>query len=294
MQLSNVSSFLDWLNPATLYPAAMGFIRAIAIILAAVIAKRFIVSLLPTINARVISLMRHRARGDTVELEKRATTITGILRGTITIVVWSVALIMALRELGFDIAPILAGAGVVGLAVGFGAQNLVRDMITGLFMLLENQIRLNDVVVINDTGGLVEQINLRTTVLRDFDGTVHIFPNGSIQKLSNKTHDYGYYVLDAAIAGHKDLEAVENLLQEIGDEMRRDSNYASSILEPIEVLGMESFGDGGVKIKARMKTVPMAQWRVGRELNRRIRQRMEGVIEGIKLGSPLFQGTNAP
>jgi small-conductance mechanosensitive channel len=163
-----------------------------------------------------------------------------------------------------------------------------------VFMLLENQIRLNDVVVINGTGGLVEQINLRTTVLRDFDGTVHIFPNGSIQKLSNKTHDYGYYVVDAAVAGHKDVEAVEQLLQEIGDEMRRDPNYASSILEPIEVLGMESFGDGGVMIKARIKTVPMAQWRIGRELNRRIKQRLEGVIEGIKLGSPLFQGTNAP
>ena len=259
-------------NPESFYPAALSLIRIIVILAAAWFAKKVIVRLVPKVKTYAIRLMRKRDREDHFELEKRANTICGIVRGALIAIVWTLALIMAIREAGFDIRPVLAGAGVVGLAVGFGAQNLVRDMITGVFMLLENQIRVNDVVVINNTGGLVEEINLRTTVLRAFDGTRHIFPNGTITTLSNKTHDFAYYVFDVNVPLHEDPDHIEKLLQETSDELRHDPNFSHSILEPLELLGVESFGDSRVVIRARIKTLPMAQWRVGRELNRRLRQ----------------------
>jgi len=188
---------------------------------------------------------------------------------------------MAMREVGLDIGPILAGAGVLGLAVGFGAQNLVRDVMSGLFMLIENQIRVNDVAVINGTGGQVEEINLRTTVLRGLDGTVHVFPHGAITSLSNMTREYSFYVFDTGVAYKEDTDRVVEVLQEIADELRQDEMYRSDILAPLEILGVDRFADSAVIIKSRLKTAPIRQWAVGREMNRRIKKKFDEV--GIEI-----------
>ncbi|HKT13420.1 MAG TPA: mechanosensitive ion channel family protein [Terriglobia bacterium] len=258
-------------------------IRIVAILVAAYIAAKLVNKSVSATRTRIIERMKKYGRAD-IEVEKRAATLSSILRKTIVITIWLLAVVMALKESGFDIGPILAGAGVVGLAIGFGAQNLVRDLFAGVFILLENQVRVNDVAIINGTGGLVEQINLRTIVLRGQDGTVHIFPNGTITTLSNMTHEYSYYVFNVGVAYKEDTDHVVEVLEQIGDEMIRDEKYKPLILAPLEVLGVDQFGDSAVMIKARFKTVPVQQWTVGREMNRRIKKKFDEV--GIEMPFP--------
>ena len=175
--------------------AALGHVARILVILGVSwMATRLIERWFPRLRVSIVEHMVGYRGGADIELEKRAATLGGILRKTLALVIWITAIVMALKEAGFDIGPILAGAGVVGLAVGFGAQNLVQDVISGMFLLLENQIRVNDVAILNGTGGMVEAINLRTTVLRGLDGTVHVFRNGAVTTLANMTHSYSYYV----------------------------------------------------------------------------------------------------
>jgi len=259
------------------------FIRIVAILVAAYVAAKILNKSIPTIRVRIIETMKARGKADT-ELEKRAATLSGIFRKTVVIAIWVLALVMALKESGFDIGPILAGAGVIGLAIGFGAQHLVRDLFAGMFMLLENQVRVNDVAVINGTGGLVEQINLRTIVLRGLDGTVHIFPNGAINTLSNMTHEFSYYVFNVGVAYKEDTDHVVEVLKQLGDEIMQEEKFKPLILAPLEVLGLDQFGDSAVVIKARFKTVPVQQWTVGREMNRRIKKKFDEL--GIEIPFP--------
>jgi small-conductance mechanosensitive channel len=204
---------------------------------------------------------------------------------------------MILKEMNFDVRPLLAGAGVVGVAVGFGAQSIVKDIVSGLFLLIENQVRVNDVAVINGKGGLVEEINLRTTVLRAEDGSVHVFPNGSIQSLSNLTREYSYYVFNLSVDYKEDPDHVAKVLKEIADQLQSEDPYHSAILAPLEVMGVDQLGDFAVLIKARFKTLPGQQWLIGREMNRRIKKRFEeaqiempfptqtvNLVAGISLG----------
>lgn len=219
-----------------------------------------------------------------IEAEKRATTLGRIFKKVIGITIIAVTAMMIFAEVGFDIKPILAGAGIIGLAVGFGAQNLVRDIISGLFLIVENRIRVNDVAIINGTGGLVEQVNLRTTILRGLDGVVHVFPNGAINTLSNMTHEFSFYIFDVGVAYKEDVDRVITVLRELGEEMMRDEEYAPLILEPLEILGVDKFADSAVVIKARFKTLPIKQWLVGREMNRRIKNRFDEL--GIEIPFP--------
>ena len=219
-----------------------------------------------------------------VEIEKRIATLGEIFRKIITVAVSVLGVIMILDELGFDIKAMVAGVGIVGLAVGFGAQNLVRDVISGLFVIFENRIRVGDVAIINGTGGLVEQVNLRTSVLRGLDGTVHVFPNGEIASLSNMTHEFSYYVFDVGVAYKEDTDRVSQVLRELGEEIRSDPEYRDAILEPLEILGVDAFADSAVIVKARIKTVPIKQWFVGREMNRRIKKRFDEL--GIEIPFP--------
>jgi len=265
-----------------LHPVLFHAVRIAVILGVAYVATRLIVRSVPGIRKRIVRRMTRN--GSNVELEKRAATIGGVFRKSVSAVIWIIAVIMALREAGFDIAPILAGAGVVGLAVGFGAQNLVRDVISGVFLLLEDQIRVNDVAIINGTGGLVEQINLRTTVLRRLDGTVYVFPNGSVTSLANMTHGYSYYLFDIGVAYKEDTDRVVEVLQKIADGMRHEEPYKHDILEPLEVLGVDKFADSAVIIKVRIKTMPIRQWVVGREMNRRIKKEFDRL--GIEIPFP--------
>jgi len=259
------------------------FIRIVTILAAAYVAAKIAKKSIRTVRIHIIETMKRRGKAD-IEMEKRATTLSGILRKTVVIGIWVLAGVMVLKEAGFDIGPILAGAGVVGLAVGFGAQNLVRDLVAGMFILLENQVRVNDVAIINGTGGLVEQINLRTIVLRGLDGTVHIFPNGAINTLSNMTHEFSYYVFDVGVAYKEDTDRVVEVLKELGDGMMQDEKYRPLILAPLEILGVDKFGDSAVIIKARFKTLPVQQWTVGREMNRRIKKKFDEL--GIEMPFP--------
>ena len=228
-------------------------------------------------------LRRDTATGiDALEHVKRARTLGGLVQRVLTIVVVSIGALMILRELRVDITPILTGAGIVGLAVGFGAQTLVRDIISGFFVILENQVRVGDVAVINGTGGLVEAINLRTIVLRDFEGVVHIFPNGSVTTLANKTKDYSYAVVDVGTAYKEDPDAVIAVLKDIGKELAADPPFRGSILEPLEVVGIEALADLQVTIRTRIKTVPLKQWEVAREFRKRIKKTFDK--RGIRLG----------
>lgn len=221
---------------------------------------------------------------DALERAKRARTLGAAINKVATAAIALIALLMILRELRVDIAPVLTGAGIAGLAVGFGAQTLVRDVISGFFLILEDQVRVGDVAAINGTGGLVEEINLRTIVLRDLEGTVHVFPNGSITTLANRSKDYSFYVIDLGISYRDDPDRIADVLREIAAEMQADPAFAAFILAPIEVLGVDAFGDWAVTLKARIKTVPLKQWEVGRELRRRIKKTFDA--RGIEMPFP--------
>jgi len=218
------------------------------------------------------------------EAAKRAETLSRLLRQAVVIVVWVVAGLTVLREFGVEIAPILASAGIAGLAVGFGAQNLVRDVISGFFMILENQVRIGDVAIVNGTGGLVEKVNFRTIVLRDLSGIVHVFPNGAVNTLSNLTREWSAYVFDIGIAYKEDVDRVIELMRAVGAELRADEQFGSLMVDDVEVFGVDDFADSAVMIKGRLRTKPIKQWDVGREYRRRLKKAFDR--EGIEIPFP--------
>ncbi|MDA3780438.1 MAG: mechanosensitive ion channel family protein [Bacteroidales bacterium] len=208
---------------------------------------------------------------NTVEAEKRINTVTSIIHGLIKIILWGILVMIILQRFGINIAPILAGAGIVGLAVGFGAQELVRDFISGFFIIFENHIRFGDIAIINGIGGLVEKIELRTTTLRDFSGVVHVFQNGKISTISNMTKDWSAIVFDIGVAYKENPQVVMDLMKQVGDELQNDTEYKDKIIEPIEIFGLDKFADSAIIIKARIKTHPTQQWAVGREYRKRLK-----------------------
>ena len=218
------------------------------------------------------------------ERTKRVQTLTRIGQKTATVLITGMAVLMILRELGVDISPVLTGAGVAGVAVGFGAQTLVRDVISGFFLLLEDQVRVGDVAVVNGQGGLVEEINLRTIVLRDLEGAVHVFPNGEIKTLANRSKEFAYYVLDVPIASDADADAVIVLLRRVADQIAAEAGHGPGILGPLDVLGVDAFDQGQLIVRVRVKTLPQYQWDVGRELRKRVARAMAEA--GIPMASP--------
>ncbi len=205
------------------------------------------------------------------ESQKRIETIVRLIRQALLLALWLTFGLVILKELGVEIGPILASAGVVGLAVGFGAQNLVRDIISGFFIILENQIRVGDVAVINGTGGLVEKIQFRTTILRDLAGVVHIFPNGSITTLSNLTNEWSAYVFEIGVAYKENTDHVIEIMKKVGNILKQDNKFGKCMLEEPDIFGVEKFADSAVIIKGRIRTKPIRQWEVGREYLRRIK-----------------------
>lgn len=271
---------LDWADVAAW--AVRTGLRILLIIIGAYFLARvfhFLIARLPFLAAPAEGPLTAR-----VEREKRVTTISSMLGWVTTVAVLSIAGLIILREFDVDITPILTGGAIVGVAVGFGAQHLVRDIIGGFFLILEDQVRVGDVAVINGKSGLVEAIRLRTIVLRDFDGTVHTIPNGAITELSNRTKDYSYYVIDLGVAYKEDVDKVMNTLQEVGNGLETDPNFRDWILEPLEVVGVDAFADSAVVIRMRIKTVPRQQWNVGRELRRRIKKTFDE--RGIEIPYP--------
>ena len=205
------------------------------------------------------------------ESAKRAETIVRLIRQAAYLAIWIMVTLVILKEMGVEIAPILAGAGILGLAIGFGGQNLVRDVISGFFLIMENQVRVGDVAIINGTGGLVEKVNFRTLVLRDLAGVVHVFPNGTITTLSNMTQEWSAYVFEIGVAYKENTDRVIKVLEQVLADLCADPTYGALILEEPEIFGVDKFDDSAVVIKGRIKTKPIRQWMVGREFLRRVK-----------------------
>lgn len=229
-------------------------------------------------------LNRRIKRDGGLEQSQRLHTVLSLLNKALLMTIVIIAFLMILATMEVNIAPLLAGAGILGLAIGFGSQKLVQDIITGIFMLLEGQISVGDVVNIGDKSGQVEAISVRTVRLRDMAGTVHILPYSAITSVSNLTKDFSYYLLEVNVAYRENVDEVMAVLQEISNGMLKDPPFNEWILEPIEVLGLDKFEDSAVLIKARIKTKPVMQWKVGREFNRRMKKEFDQ--RGIELPYP--------
>jgi len=191
---------------------------------------------------------------------------------------------MVLGQLGMEIGPILAGVGVLGLAIGFGAQTLVKDVITGFFMLLEDTFSVGDVIQVNNTGGVVEAISIRTIRLRDVSGNVHTIPYSSVSTVTNMTKDFSCWLVEAGVAYREDVDEVIQILKELGEEMRQDPQFGPDILEPLEIIGLDRFEESAVVVRARFKTRPLQQWKIGREFNRRMKKAFD--TRGIEMPFP--------
>jgi moderate conductance mechanosensitive channel len=221
---------------------------------------------------------------DALERAKRARTLSNVLTNITTIVILLIAALMILREFDVDISPALTGAGIIGVALGFGAQTLVRDLIGGFFLILENQIRVGDVAAINGIGGLVEAINLRTTILRDEEGTVHVIPNGAITTLANRSLNFSFYVINLPLAYSENTDEASQILHDEAEVLRKEDAFAPFILSALEIIGVDAFEENAVRLKVRIKTAPLKQWFVGRELRRRILKALKA--RGIEMWSP--------
>lgn len=247
----------------------------------------FLASLsLRAVRAGIRRLEHHLSVADdapTVELAKRARTVGDLLRNVASISIIAISALMILRELNVDIMPILTGAGIMGLAIGFGAQTLVKDVISGFFLILEDQIRVGDVAEINGATGTVETIQLRTLVLRDLRGAVHVFPCGSVSTLVNLTKDYSYAVLDLQVSNKHDTDHIVDILKTAAVALQASDDFGPLTVEPMEVVGLENLTDTTSTIRVRIKTLPLKQWEIARELRRRVKKAFDAA--GIE--SPL-------
>ena len=259
-----VSVSLHWL--LTDLPSILFLILLLFIVL------RVTTSLINNLRHGLIKRMAYRTDEPNLEIEKRLNTLMGILRKTARIIIWSIFGMIFLGKFNINIAPILTGAGIVGLAVGFGAQELVRDFISGFFILLEDGIRTGDVVTLNGTSGKVERIELRTITLRDSSGVVHIFQNGKINTISNMTKGWSAMVFNIGVAYKENLTQVMQLMQQVGDGMFVDEEYRHKMLDTIEISGLNGFGDSSLDIRARIRTKPGQQWGIGREYRKRLKE----------------------
>lgn len=270
--LGSVSSAIDW--------GAMGksVLKIVIILIAATILSRVLSGLIRLFRERI-----SRSRADMEEV-KRLETLGRAFRYIVSVIVTLVAGMLVLSELGINIAPILGAAGVVGLAVGFGAQSLIKDYFNGFFMLLENQVRKGDVIVIAGKGGLVEEVTLRYVRLRDYNGDVHFIPSGLIDTVTNKSRDYSFALIDIGVAYRENLDEVIELMAAVAAELQHDSAFSDRILEPIEIAGVEEWADSAIVIRSRVKVKPLAQWDVRRAYLKRLKEAFDR--HGIEIPYP--------
>ena len=234
-------------------------------------------------------LNRQDDTGHAILRSARVRTLLPLIRNALLIVITAMTILVILSEVGVDIAPLLAGAGVVGLAVGFGAQSLVKDVIAGAFFMFEGTINIGDVVDIGGKSGLVEGMTIRSMRLRDLNGSLHTVNFGSVAMVTNMTREFSYYVVDTKISYQYDPDDVMDVLRATDEELRADASFKYHILQPIEILGLETFADTSFIVRARIRTRPIKQWDVGREFNRRLKHNLErrGIVQAVP-GAPPF------
>ena len=237
-------------------------------------------------NALAEYILRPRLteHGEARELGRKLRTLTPLVQTILKAVVLFVAALVLLEQINIRTGPLLAGLGLFGIAVGLASQSLIKDVINGLFILFEDSISVGDVVTVRGTGGVVEKMTLRVVVLRDLEGNVHVVPNSTIDLVTNRTKVFSRYLLDIAVAYREDVDAVIDVLKEVDADMRRDARYGGDMLEPIEIMGLDRFADSAVYVRARLKTRPGMQWRVGREFNRRTKKEFDA--RGIEIPFP--------
>ncbi len=263
---------------AELIPYAENAIKVVLILLGAWILMHLL--------RRLVGLFRRFAlqRVDDAEAQRRVDTLARVIRYASTVVIVAVTVMMVLSNLGVSIAPILGAAGVVGVAVGFGAQSLVKDYLSGFFILLENQIRVGDFVSIAGERGQVEEITLRHVRLRSMDGTVHFIPTGLIDKVSNMTLEFSRAMVDIGVAYRENLDEVFAAIRDTGAALRQDPVIGPKILEDLELLGVENWADSSIVIRARFKVVPLEQWEVRRAFLKRLKETFDA--RGIEIPYP--------
>ena len=243
---------------------------------------------------RVVPQLRELlvARQETTEDGQRIRTLSRVIRYVLTVAVTLLGAMLVLGELGISVAPILGAAGVIGIAVGFGAQSLVKDYFTGFFLLLENQLRIGDVVDAGGKSGTVEELTLRYLRLRDYSGNVHYIPNGNITVVTNMSLGFAYAVIDIGVAYAERIDEVVALMRRVGETLRTDPSFATRILEPLEVAGVEQWADSAVVIRCRFKVAPLEQWSVRREYLARIKAAFDEA--GVEIPFPhvklVYQG----
>lgn len=269
---------IDWFKGGALGARLVGAVANIAITV--------LLSLLIWEGTNV-AIERHLAtlsRNAQSAKSARVRTLMPMLRTTLLVAIVVVATVTVLSEIGVNVAPLLAGAGVIGIAVGFGSQKLVQDVITGAFLLFEDAIAVGDVVSLGGQSGVVEQLTIRSIRLRALDGSIHIIPFSAVTTVTNMTRDYGYAVFDIGVSYSADPDRVVSVLREIGKEMREEDRWAAVIREPLDVMGVERLADSAVIVRARFKTDPASRWAVNREFLRRVKQRFDA--EGIEIPFP--------
>jgi small-conductance mechanosensitive channel len=274
-QLMQGLSGLDWTRWSG--PAAAG-LRIVAIVAGAWLAVVVLQRLVRHVRMRVAA---HLGGADTA---RRAETLGRVVRYLSAMVIGALAFMLVLAELGVTLAPILGAAGVVGLAIGFGAQSLVKDYFTGFFILFEDQIRTGDVVTVADLTGVVEDITLRHVRLRDYHGNVHFVPNGLISTVTNMGRDFAQSVVDVGVAYRENVDEVLALMREVAAGLRADASFAARILADLEIAGVERWDDSAVVLRCRFKVAPLEQWAVRREFLRRLKSAFDAA--GIEIPFP--------
>jgi small-conductance mechanosensitive channel len=284
-------------------PARIALIAVIAMVLRLLLnrgIKRLVTSAAEGTVPVVLRPLHDRTKGRLLEASplsserrrQRAETIGSVLRSSTAIVIYTVAGAMILAELGFDLGPVIASAGIVGVAVGFGAQNLIKDFLNGMFMILEDQYGVGDVIDAGEATGTVEAVGLRTTRLRDVAGTVWHIRNGEIVRIGNKSQGWARAVLDIAVAWDSDVSHVRDVMKATADAMAAEDDWADKITEAPEVWGVEELGSSGLVVRLAVKTAPLEQWKVARELRERVKAAFDR--EGIAIGVPSVRNVADP
>jgi moderate conductance mechanosensitive channel len=263
--------FLTWLRNTPDETILFAIIGRLAVVGFTILGAWILIRLTRVVADRVVKFVEDDDPSAVNEREKRARTLAGIFKGVAKVVIIIVATITIMAELNIPTAPLIASAGVAGLAISFGAQNLIRDVIGGFFILLENQFKVGDVIRAAGVSGVVEDMNLRVTVLRDTDGAAHFIPNGEIKLVSNLAKEWARAVINVGIAYTENVDRVLGILNQVGEQLKKETPWASSILEPPQVLGIESFDQSQIAIRILIKTRPLKQWEIGREYRRRVK-----------------------
>ena len=273
-----LETLFKYIEPAKLLDLGLQATKFVLVIVVALFVLRLVKAAIERVGKRM------QQRGSTLDDQKRVETLTRVLKYVANVVVLLLGALIALGTIGISIAPVLAAAGVVGLAVGFGAQSLVKDYFTGVVLLIENQIRAGDFIEVGGKSGTVENVTLRYVRMRDAHGNVHFVPNGQIDSVTNSTMDFAYAVVDVGIAYKEDVEGAIQVMQKVGTELAEDKEWGPKITEPMATFGVQELADSAVIVRVRFKTTPGDQWGIRREYNKRIKAAFDNV--GIEIPFP--------